>query len=495
MPYNLKLKEKSSTILCIELLNTFTNTELENLQEFISCGYHNSDKSLLLLLAFLIKKVLNKAALEEELQRIVYEKMFSTTVKRRDYGKKEKRRLYDKLNKLTRLAEKFLTFEALQEHNGYYSDLLYKKLKDKKQYTLFLRHANRNRKQLEMEQVKDVNFYFESYTNYYHILEYQYKEGLLYENKEYELDKINYNLDVHYIINKLSFNQTRLGLEGTIKKKFDISTIEAISNLINLPQYKQNKHITINKSAIALLEKESTSNYTNLLNMITKNSNILSKSELIKFYIFLTNYCLSQIKKGINKFSELFELYKIMDNLHLIIEADFIPTLKLRNLIIVACRNNEFRWANEILNKYLPYVRHNVRDSVLNLNQALIAFYQKDFDKALKFSIKVEDNVNVFFDKSSRILILKCHYELDEEFDYRTERIFRSAEKYFKSIKIFDKTKKLMYANFMNIFINLYKLKHNVGKNSLERIKQRLSEQKVNSDKHWLLNKIKELER
>jgi len=467
MSQNLKRNEKSNTILCIELLNTFTNIELQNLQKFISCSYHNSDKSVSLLLTLLMKKVLNKSAFEDELQRITYEKIFSIKVKRRDYSKKEKRRLFDKLNKLTRLAEKFLTYEALQEHNGYFNDLLYKKLKDKKQNTLFLRHANRNKKQLEMAQIKDINFYFQAYINDYHILEYQFKEGLLYKNKEFELDKITYNLDVHYILNKLQFNQTTLHIKKTTGRRFDVSTINAISNLINLPQYRDNKHIVLNLSAKNLLENESNKNYSNLLD---------------------------QIRKGVNKFRELFELYKVMDKNNLIIEADFIPILKFKNLIIVACRNNEFSWAKKILEKYLPYVRYNVRDSVLSLNQALIAFYQKDYGRALKFTIKVEDNVNVFFDKSSRILILKCHYELDKEFDYRTERIFRSAEKYFKGVKIFDKTTKLMYANFMNIFINLYKLKHNVGKISLERIKQRLDVQDVNSDKYWLLNKIEELE-
>lgn len=494
MSQNLKQKGNSNQILCIELLNTFTDAELENLKKFISCGYHNGDKSLLLLLPFLMKKVLNKAAFEFELQRIAYEKIFSITVKRRDFGKKEKRKLFDKLNKLTRLAEKFLTYEALQEHNGYFNDLLFKKLKDKKQHILFLRHANRNKKQLNAVQVKDKNYYYQSYINYYHILQYQHKEGLLYEDKEYELDKINYNLDVHYILKKLDFDQTRLAIEDTTKKKFDVSTIEAISALLNLSQYKQNKYISISQSAIALLKKESTQNYRNLLDLVSTNSSLIFKDDLIKFYVFLTNYCLKQIKKGIDKYKELFELYKLMDNQHLIVEVDFIPILKLKNIIIVSCRNEEFIWAEEILNKYLPYVRYTVRESVYNLNRALIAFYQKDYEKSLKFAVRVEDNVNVFFDKSSRILILKCHYELDIEFDYRTERILRSAKKFFTSIKTFDKTKKLMYANFMNIFINLYKLKHNVGKTTLEQIRHRLDAQKVNSDKYWLMNKIEELE-
>jgi len=63
----------------------------------------------------------------------------------------------------------------------------------------------------------------------------------------------------------------------------------------------------------------------------------------------------------------------------------------------------------------------------------------------------------------------------------------------FKS-KLFNKVEKQMYSNFMNIFINLYKIKHNTGKNTLTLINQRLEAQELNSDKYWLLTKIEELE-
>lgn len=493
MPQTKDQTQKNKPVICIELLNTFTKPELDNFQKFISSSYFNSDIYIIRLLKLLIKKIINKVEFDDEKQRVVYEKVFLSKVKLKDFSKKEKRRLNDKLSKLTRLAEKFLVFEAVEENSGYYNDLLFKKLKHKKRFALFLRHSNKIKKQLENQQVKDIHFYYSGFINDYHLLDYQYKTGLLYQNKQYELDKINYNLDVYYILRKLSFNQTILCLEDNIMQKFDLSTMKPTFDLTNLQQYKNNKNILSNVLAVNFIKNKTEENYTNLLNVITQNSALFSKEDLAAFYVLLTNFCIQQINKGVFKHKELFKLYKMMDEHNLIIEDDFIPIIKLKSIIIMACRNNEFDWANYMLEKYIPYVRKSIRTSVQYLNDALIAFYQKEYEKALGFAIKVEDNINLFYDKSCRILILKCHFELDEDYDYRTERIYRSSEKYFKNIKSFSKNKKQGYANFMNIFINLYKIKHQNAKNSLEKIEERLNLQEHNSDRYWLLTKIKEL--
>lgn len=50
--------------------------------------------------------------------------------------------------------------------------------------------------------------------------------------------------------------------------------------------------------------------------------------------------------------------------------------------------------------------------------------------------------------------------------------------------------------NFIQILINLYRLRHNVNatKADAERIKEKLNTQKVSRDKQWLLDKIEELQ-
>jgi len=93
------------------------------------------------------------------------------------------------------------------------------------------------------------------------------------------------------------------------------------------------------------------------------------------------------------------------------------------------------------------------------------------------------------------VLILKCLYEKETEYSEYTMQAFRSAERFFKNHQSITPKSKRGYKNFIQILIALYRTRHNINKNStdIERIKDKLNSQKVNSDKRWLLEKIKEL--
>jgi len=72
---------------------------------------------------------------------------------------------------------------------------------------------------------------------------------------------------------------------------------------------------------------------------------------------------------------------------------------------------------------------------------------------------------------------------------------FRSAERFFRNHQSITPKSKRGYKNFIQILIALYRTRHNINAKpeDTERIKDKLNNQKVNSDKRWLLEKIKEL--
>jgi len=493
MPKNSYKPHRSSNITCIIYLNSLEQRELSDLQNIVACGYFNTDKSIIRLLDILIEKVIGKANFNSEIQLIVYEVIFECTVEKQKLNEKHKRRLFDKLNILARLIENYFVNEGIKEQGAYYDDLLLKRLKEKKLHNIFQRKISRNKKILTGKSVKNAAYYYHNFIGDLHLLDYQFREGMFYENKDYEIDDLNYHLDIFYILHKLKINLSILTLEKTTEKKFDISTFNASSPLIELPQYKSHLSIFIYKTAIALLKDQSEKAFKVLYETLQKNVAFLLKDEIVGLYDLLAHFCVEQIKKGVFKHKDLFLLFQKMDKQDLIASNEFSLIMKLKNMVAVACKVNEFEWAKNVVEKYTPYIRKEIRANVYHLNLGAIAYYQNDYKIALSHCIKV-DTLNINYDKSCRILILKCHYELDEEYDYRTERIFRSAEKYFKSIKSFNKMERQMYANFMNIFINLYKIKHNAGKITLDVIKDRLKAQEINSDKHWLFSKLEELD-
>jgi len=117
---------------------------------------------------------------------------------------------------------------------------------------------------------------------------------------------------------------------------------------------------------------------------------------------------------------------------------------------------------------------------------------KKNYDTAHEKLIQV-DKLNFTYDINARILILKCIYEKEKHYSEPTVQAFRSAERYFLNNSTLPTQTKKGLKNFIQILINLYRIRHKATKMTKERLKEKLERQKVNTDKQWLLEKIAEL--
>ena len=489
----MKNKIKSESIRyssCIELLSSFTEKEMNGLGHFVSCHHFNSDIFVVELLKTLQKNILHKRIFDDVAQRLVYEKIFAENVSAKNWNEAKKKVLSAKLSLLTRLAERFLSIEALHENAAYRSDLLYQKLLDKRQFKLFNRHLKKDKKQLEATSQKGINYYAQGQKMESNVLDYLHRSGKLY--KEDNLQDLVYQMDIHYFLDKLSRYITLLALEGATQKTYDTSAMEATSHLLDLPQYERHPLIQVYRTTIHLMQQQSETTYRHLLELLDNYAALIPEKDLSGFYIVATNFCVRQIKKGLFSYENMFDLYKVMDEKNLLIEGDFIPVNKLKNTITAACRIHHFEWAESAIKKYHHFIRKSVRESVYHFNWGVIFFYKNDYKSALHHFVRVE-NVNLNYDIDSRMMIMKSHYEIDKEYDERTLQIFRSTERFFNANQSLSSIDKRAYKNFIRTLINVYRIRHRATKMTLESIKEKLNRQEVNSDKKWLAEKIEGL--
>lgn len=495
MRKNTNQTRKTNSVLCIKLLNTFAKTELEKLQKFVRSPYHNTDKYQQLLLDVLIKKIINKVDFDDEHQINTYNKIFSKKIKPKSYSLKEKRRLFEKMNGLTRLAEKFLVLEALEADETVFYDILLTKLKEKDQKKLLLRQIKRSHNEIEQKEVKNLQYFESKYCLQFHHLQFLNTYTELFKEMQVGLAQLSYYADMVFMLRKTDIFRTmihsdRLNPSGDyINMDMDM---DLIVKLTKQKKYQENQHLKANMLVIQLFKTKNNQYYNLLIGFIEKRQASFLKTEMYNLYTLLSNYCIEQNNAGINMLNELFKLNQIAERKGLVFLNGDVSISTLKSIIGVACKTAHFNWALSMLNKYKSSVEKNIRNSVCNFNMCAIAYYKKEYETALSYAIKVNE-INLNYDNNCKIMILKCHYELDEEYDERTVRIFRSAEKYLKTMKLLNRRQKKMYANFMNIFINLYKIKNQAGRITLSIIEQRLQNQEMNSDKHWLLSKIEEL--
>ncbi len=488
---------KTKPFRLIQLLSVFSNDEIKGLNRFVQATYFNTDKYVIKLLDVLTKDVIGKRTFDESVQWRAYRKVFDKTPQSQEnLNEKEKKLLGAKMSALTQLAKDFLTIEALKEHKTYRSDLLLSELLKKRQFDLFQSVIKKERKKLETEQERGVAYHQHEYMIEQKTLDYLLlNRNLLAKNDN--LMELNQSLDTRYLLDKLNLHLGTISIVRSFlgEKNLDFSSMKAIDNLLNLPQYEKHPLVKIYQTAIGMMQTQSHKDYISLLKLLDSDAQYIPKDNVLDFYIMATNFCAAGIRSGALEYHQyLFDLYKVMEDKDLLREGNIIPINKLKNVIAVACHVEEFEWGEYIIEKYRSYIPRDIRESVCYFNLGAILFCQRDYKKAINNLIRVE-RVNLNYDLNCRILILKSHYETDEDYDDRTLQIFRSAEKFINDNKQLSSSRKKAYKNFFRILINLYRIKHQVGKMTLENVKQKMNKFEVIDQKRWLLEKIQEIEK
>jgi len=441
------------------------------------------------------KYVLTSGVFDNEVQCKVYWEVFEHLPAPKGALKQNERDWLNKnLSKLMRMAELFLSIQDIKESDDHKCDLLYPKLLARKQYQSFNRHIKKDIKAFDKQVNKGATYYVQKYKTEKAILHYLHQSGQLI--KKDNLPELIQNLDMYYALEKLDLHITTLSMAHVPGKgMYDLSSMDATASLLDLPQYADNPLITLYQANVTLMKTESEAAYFDLLNLLNQYESLVPLDVLKGFYTAAANHCAGQINRGNLEYNKkMYDLYTIMDDKQLLIDGGAIPAIKFKNVVIMGCRVGEYDWATEFIERYRLYIRQEIRDSVCHFNLGIVSFHQKDFTSAHGEFIQV-GKVNRTYDINVKILIIKCLYEGETDYDSMM-RSFRTSEKYFRENKSLSAKSKTSYANFIKILSLLYRVRHDVNaiKADVERIKEKLDARKVNSDKRWLLEKIKELQ-
>lgn len=486
--------ESTTSFLCIELLNSFTKKELQKFNQFINSPYFNADIRLIKLFGALRKEVLNKPFTDQQ-QAKVYKKIFETKLVK-ELSKSEKKVLRTKLSKLNKLAQQFLVIESLGENQNAYNDHLFNCLLDKRNFNAFHTLLKRDKKRLALKQRKETADFEHLYKVEMHFLEYLFLSGFLYKKNQFEFKDVVCKLDIQYLLKKLSLFNTILSNKLVINNQsIDYSTMTITNDLLKLPQYNSQPYLTLLSATNNFLQEFSTKTYHNILHLLNAHGSSIPLADLKGIYIVILNFLYREIKKGnLDYEKDLIKLYISMDNRNLLLEENIMSTPKLKNVVIRMCKSSYFDKALFFIKKYIPFIRKNDQQSIENICLAYVYFYQQDYNNALEHIIKV-GNVNVNIEFDHRILMMKIYYEIDKTYSEKTERFYRSADKFFSDNKLLSRETKKAGKNFIKMLLNLYRLKHEEGKMTVPKLQNKLKQYEFMASKKWLLEKMEELKK
>lgn len=480
----------NTSFLCIELLESFSKKELQKFSQFINSTYFNSDKRLIQLFKLIEKEVLNET-FTETLQSKIYTKVFDEKVNKNLAGC-EKKKFRAKLSKLNQLAHHFLVTEGLSKNKNVFNDLLYTSLLDKRQFSAFQLLVKRDRKRLSIKERKSNSDFEHLYKIEMRYLDYLFYSDRIYKNTDYNFEDVLCKLNVQYLTEKLTLLVTIFS-DKLLTSKYEkcSSSLKIIEHLLYLNISHPN--IAILYAVLKFLREPNNFSYKNLLNLLNQNQSQIPLQELKLFYLIISNFFVDEIQKGNLTYEKDFtELYFLLDRQNLLITENMMPVIKLKNIVVRMCKENLFNKAHYFVEKYISYIKKEHQYSIKKLCFSYIFYYGKEYDKALDYIIQV-DSVNPTIEFNYRVLMMKIYFELDKCYSEKTERLYRSAEKFFNDNKLISAENKKACKNFTHILINLYRFKHNEGRMTLEKLQTKLEQQEYNADKKWLLEKMEEL--
>jgi len=492
---------KTRIVLCIELLKTFSEEELNRFDEFVNSSFFNTNKKLSLLFKKLRRYTLNIPEFTDEVRLKIYQDVYDKAQKQKQLTSTQKNLLSKALSSLLALAEKFIMVEQLEHNDATQYDLLFPELIKREQMLLYNRRLKAIQKELDNEQKKGVTYH----TNLYKL--HSLKENALFvENKlhkEDNYDDLQYYLDTKYLLEKFGHHLAKITQQNKYAhKKFNLAPFATLKNLINLPEYKSNPLIQMYSLSIDLIEKDEKATFNELSEVLKQNQYLIPTNTLRPFYKNLTNYCVEQITKGeLSYFDHLFEIYKDMDRANLFVKDGVINLGLLKNIITIACRITAFNWAVEKLTFYIDYVPKIIRKDVFHYNRGIIAFNQNKYEEALANFMQVR-KIDDTHDLNLRIVRLQSFYETDRQYEMYTQQMIHSLKVYVNDNKKLSQNHKTAYYNFISIFNKLYKFKDIPNKRerlnkidmALPQIKKTVLNFDLLRDKQWLLAKIKTLE-
>jgi len=477
---------------CYLILSFFDKKELREFDNFVQSPFFNKEKSLIRLYQW-IKNHFDRAARRPLTRRMAYTRAFpDKPVPDNILNTNESCTLNILLSKLTKLIFRFMEWKEKERHEAYSNHLLLQSFLNRNATELFRLHLS------QVYPVTDTSTRISPAT--YHdqfLLEYDYSRwNFLQKNniqKRDNLQVVSDNLTLYYLTRQFQLVFEMITMRDTYKTNYDLDFLDDLFSIATLPQFSSSPLVQTYMTAVKMVKDEDTHYFEQLKALLLKYSDNIAANAQNDLYILATNFCTRRVIAGQTEYlEELLRLYQTMFEKKLLVEGEYIPVDKMKNIISVGVKLQYFDWTEKFIEESKNLISPRFRDSVYSFAMGAIHFYQNDFKKAVNYFIRVED-IDINYTLDGKSLMMKAYYDLDEDYSERTEQIFKSFIAYIKQNKVISSLNKEAYTNFTKTLISLYRIKHQVGKRSIEVVENRLNAYTRTSDKKWLLEKIAEL--
>ncbi len=457
----------------LQFLEKLSSRELKKLEEMLHSPYFNKNERCIALFQLIKREILEsgKDLDVTEVFKIVFPEQTKMNAS-----------LSVLMSKLLNLAQEVLVLEQLRLRPHTRNYLLLKSLGEKGDGENIQKLGKKSLKKIQSQQ----KWTKEDYQNNYLITNLLYDlEITAQHNRKHYPEKVVEALDAFYLSHRLPLTYEMMNIKQMLRVNDHNLLLEKVLGISESISLENTYLIQLYRLAVLLIrEPEKVANFEQLLADLEDFGTYIPREEMHTLYATALNFCIQQIIKGKKEFYQrMFDIFKMMIAKRVLYITKYIPPGQIKNVVTLGCQLGKLDWTKDFLEEYSHHLDPKLRNSTYYYYHATIAFYQKDFEKAKEFLVKME-SMDVFFEVGRRFVLLKIYYELKEE--VALFQLMDSFNAFIRSNKALSAPMKTSYLNFCKMLKWLVKNQNKKRANQLEK----LNTYQPISDKRWLMNKL-----
>lgn len=481
------------------MMRSLNPRELRELGELVHSPYFNKSESTKKLFDYLRKQYpefKTEAVEKKRVHGIIFGKA--------EYNDGFMRTLIFNLGEL---VEEFFRQMAVRKNTARSELLLLEELNSRKLEREFVKNLGIADKEIEKLNGCTENYYYYRYV-YQELLIWfldwsRFKVKNMTGNIDEEMIKENKYLSSFSFIKQLANYRNLAYRKDLMKVTYEPGILDmVIDYIISSPEeFKDTPSVMQRVCEVQLIKTREDKYYRQLKGILLNGEDIAD--DRYNLLNILQEYCGTKQFEGDNSYTpERFELYKtaVENNFYRSSHDVYLDSIMFTSIAVTAVKAGEYEWAEKFINKCKDELSPEVKEPLTAYALGRIYFEKGEQEKALKEIEGIGTTRHFQHKVIIRNLVLMVYYELGW-FD-KAEQSHASYRQFLsKSAKQFSPQRYDRFMDFLRYYINLMKLKANIGGNCADKALQRnllslrkdLDENPNILERDWLLAKAMEL--
>ena len=465
----------------ISLLETFDAGEQQSFRQFIASPYFNTRDELLPLYDCLQPLLDNLP--EEALEK---ERVFSAAYPGENYDEKQ---LAYRMNYLLKLAERFLGVQRREAADALAQldtlEALVNRRLDKHYYFI--------RREMDRELQGSAQVGADHFWLQHRLAEIGNKHFAFQEERRFDqhIQTAVDALDSFYYAKKLTLYCEMLSRQQLFQQSYRLDEQEQLlqvlegSDLLKIPLLHIYYHILL-----MLTAADPDPHFQQVRELFDRHFDELATADREAILTHALNYCIRQIRIRTDKqffMEESLRLYMVGIDRKIFLPQGHLSPWHFKNVVKLAFNLRKFDWAEHFMHTYAPFLQESFRENALYYNLADLFYQRHDYDQAMQYLLYVEFT-DIHYQLSSKTLLLKIYYELDEE---------EALLSLLASFTISLKRNKLLSADVRKTYENFCRLLNKILRRNprkMAAIKEEILSTSPITSREWLLKVLAEEE-